>query len=86
MFGKITLAAGLMALGIVAGSPISSAGPVAATPLLATDAGAVQQVQWRGEGWRWRQCRYWRRECAERWGWGTPRFYRCLWRHDCGRG
>jgi hypothetical protein len=22
---------------------------------------------------------------ADRWGWGTGRYYRCLWRHGCGR-
>jgi hypothetical protein len=30
------------------------------------------------------RCSYWRRECAERWGWGTWRWRRCLGRHDCG--
>jgi hypothetical protein len=29
------------------------------------------------------RCRYWRHECARRWGWGTRRYYRCLWRHGC---
>jgi hypothetical protein len=28
-------------------------------------------------------CRFVRRECAERWGWGTRRFYRCLERRGC---
>lgn len=28
-------------------------------------------------------CRKWKRKCARRWGFGTKRFYRCLWRHDC---
>lgn len=26
-------------------------------------------------------CRSWRRECADRWGWGGYRFRRCLDRH-----
>ncbi len=28
-------------------------------------------------------CYRWRRICAGRWGWGGPRFRRCLWRHAC---
>lgn len=33
-----------------------------------------------------RRCRYWRRECADRWGWGGWEFRRCLYRHGCGGG
>ena len=29
------------------------------------------------------RCRSWRHECADRWDWGSRRFYRCLWRHGC---
>ena len=29
-------------------------------------------------------CRFVRRECAERWGWGSRRFYWCLERRGCG--
>jgi hypothetical protein len=28
-------------------------------------------------------CRRWRWECANRWGWNTHRFYRCLRYHGC---
>jgi hypothetical protein len=28
-------------------------------------------------------CFYWRNECAERWGYHTRQYYRCLWRHGC---
>jgi hypothetical protein len=28
-------------------------------------------------------CYRWRHRCAWRWGVGTKRFYRCLWRHHC---
>jgi hypothetical protein len=31
----------------------------------------------------WNQCRAWRHECADRWGWGTWRFQRCMARHGC---
>jgi hypothetical protein len=33
--------------------------------------------------WDIRRCRAWRHECAERQGWGTERFRRCLARHGC---
>jgi hypothetical protein len=35
--------------------------------------------------WDIRRCRTWRHECAERQGWGTERFHRCLARHGCER-
>ena len=35
--------------------------------------------------WDRGRCRGWRRECAERWGWRTERFHRCLARHGCER-
>jgi hypothetical protein len=36
----------------------------------------VQQVHWG-------RCHAWRHECAARWGWRTPMYYRCLGRHGC---
>jgi len=32
---------------------------------------------------RWRSCEFWRDRCALRWGPGTWRFARCMWRHAC---
>lgn len=32
---------------------------------------------------RWRSCEFWRDRCAWRWGPGTWRFARCMWRHGC---
>ena len=32
---------------------------------------------------QWRYCRRWRHECADRWGWRTPGYFRCLARHGC---
>jgi hypothetical protein len=29
------------------------------------------------------RCVYWRNECGDRWGWGSPLYGRCLWRHGC---
>ena len=44
--------------------------------------------------WRWHhrrvhvfygggRCLFWRNECADRWGLGSPGYDRCLWRHGC---
>jgi hypothetical protein len=73
----------------VAGSALV-AGPAAATPLstgatlgvlgFPTTLGGediVQQASFH------RRCRLWRRECAFRWGWGSPRYHRCLRRRGC---
>ena len=54
------------------------------SPLLTSRSGpttAVEQVQF----WDIGRCRAWRRECADRWGWRTGRWYRCLARHGCDR-
>lgn len=29
------------------------------------------------------RCWKWSNKCAYRWGPGSPRYYRCLWRHGC---
>lgn len=58
----------------------------------AADNSFVQPVHdhWRYRDWRrrdeggWRHCRAWRHRCADRWGWGTWDFRRCLRRHGCG--
>jgi hypothetical protein len=41
----------------------------------ASDGSIVEKASW--------YCRKWRHKCTRRWDWGTPRFYRCMWRHDC---
>jgi len=28
-------------------------------------------------------CMRWTERCDRRWGLGSPRFARCMWRHDC---
>lgn len=30
-----------------------------------------------------RRCMRWANRCDRRWGMGTPRFARCMWRHGC---
>jgi hypothetical protein len=77
MIKKMTLAAGLLALGTFASPQISAAASFSPMPSVAAgDGGLVQTVHWRG-------CRYWRHECAQRWGWGGWRYRRCLARHAC---
>jgi hypothetical protein len=66
-----------------------------ASPLMLTQASAAGmspgQMKWAQSaasngaivekaGYR---CYRWRHKCAWRWGVGTRRFYRCLWRHGC---
>jgi hypothetical protein len=78
MIGKLTLAAGVVALGTFAGSNFASAAsaPAMSLPALSTEV-LVEKAQWGG------RCRAWRHECARRWGWGGYRFRRCLDRHGC---
>lgn len=88
------LAGAALFFGMAAAATPSFAGPVA--PGLSHGNGNVITVaDWDGPrgDWRWRhrrwegrrfnRCRGWRHECADRWGWGTWRFERCLARHGC---
>jgi hypothetical protein len=103
MLGKITLAAGLIAIATTLGSVNASATPALPQSKPAAGIGAaelVQQVRHRRHRHRHRlrlfrsglvigligaygYCSAWRGECADRHGWRTRRFYRCLWRHGC---
>jgi hypothetical protein len=79
MIGKIGVVAGTLALGVLAAPQLSTAAsPAPAAGIGRTDVSAVQQVQWRDS------CRYWRRECADRYGWGSRRYHRCLRFNGCG--
>ena len=81
MFTKLTLAAGVVAMAAVF------------APIGATAAPAMPQTQVVDARTAARWCRrrstaaataaYWRHECANRWGWRTPRFFRCMGRHGC---
>jgi hypothetical protein len=99
MLGKLTLAAGLVAMAALF-TPASAAPAMPQTKIdVAADAGSlVQQVQHRHRHHHWRYrhhhhryrggyvvsyCAAWRHECAARWGWETRGFYRCLARHGC---
>ena len=78
MIGKLTLAAGLVALGTFAGSHLASAASLSpgASSFKVEGTNLVEKTQWG-------RCRAWRHECARRWGWGGWRFRRCLARHAC---
>ena len=77
MIGKMTLAAGLLALGMLAAPQIGAAATFSPVPgVTGSDSNLVQNVQWRG-------CGFWRRECARRWGWGGWRFRRCVVARGC---
>ncbi len=80
MFAKLSLAAGLV-LAAATLAPISASAttapqsPVPGT--FAVDGSLVQKAQFYG------RCRAWRQECAARWGWRSPQFFRCMGRHGC---
>ena len=81
MMVRLALAAGLVAGMITFAPHPTSAAPLGTQagvlPAAAAEGTLVEQVQW------WPRCRYWRRVCAARWGWGTPRFAVCMARHAC---
>src|SRR5215467_14467036 len=82
MLTKLSLAAGLvLAAASLAPVGASAAAPQSPIPAgVAADGGLIQNAQW---GWGYGRCHAWRRECAARWGWRTPGFFRCLGRHGC---
>ena len=78
MFAKLSLAAGLM-LAAATLVPIGASAAAPQSPMpgaIAADGSLVQKAQW---GY----CHGWHRECAARWGWRTPGFFRCMGRHGC---
>jgi hypothetical protein len=79
MIAKLSLAAGLvLAAATLAPIGASAAAPQSPIPgLVATDGSLVQKAQYYG------RCRAWRHECAARWGWRSPQFFRCMGRHGC---
>jgi hypothetical protein len=82
MLTKLSLAAGLaLAAATLAPVAASAAAPWSPIPaVVAAGDGQIQKAQW---GWGYGRCHAWRRECAARWGWRTPGFFRCLARHGC---
>jgi len=76
MIRKIAIGGGL-ALAMAVGSQMASAATIGPHSKMQAGDSLIQQIQ--GGGY----CRYVRRECADRWGWRTPRFFACLQRRGC---
>jgi hypothetical protein len=81
MLRKFTLASSLIALAVLGPSAVSAGAQAPLMGPAADTASIVQQAQF----WDIGRCRAWRHECADRWGWRTERFHRCLARHGCER-
>ena len=78
---KLSLLSGLVAAAVLMPSSQSAAGQLPFSRMPADGQPLVQQAQF----WDIGRCRAWRRECAERWGWRSARWHRCLARHGCER-
>lgn len=93
------IAGAALAIGMAVSAVPSQAAPISMNMTLADTAAGkslAKQVHYRpyyhghagnhrGE-YRHRhhnRCRAWHNECADRWGWGTWRFRRCVIRHGC---
>jgi len=78
MIRKLAIGGGLAFVMAMALAPQASAATIGPhSPAIAGEP-LVQEVQ----GGRY--CRFVRRECAERWGWGTRPFRFCVRRRGCG--
>jgi hypothetical protein len=78
------VAAFVVAIGLsIAGSP-SQAAQLSPLHQLQTNQSLAQPVGYyqRHRGWR-NRCVRWRHNCANRWGWGSWRFRRCVRHHGC---
>lgn len=71
------LAASVVAVGLTAVASTSQAATFAPLKGIETNQSLATTVDYRRYCWRWRHI------CADRWGWGGPRFRRCMWRHGC---
>jgi hypothetical protein len=76
---KLSVASIMLAAALLLPASVATAGPAPA--LDRPTASLIEKAQF----WDVRRCRAWRRECADRWGWRTERFHRCLARHGCER-
>jgi hypothetical protein len=79
MLRTLAVLSGLTGAVLLAPSTLSAG--VQAPRATPEHASGVEQVQF----WDINRCRAWRRECADRWGWRSDRWYRCLARHGCER-
>jgi hypothetical protein len=79
MIGKLSLAAGLLALGVAFAPQASMAAQMSLPGGITADrSDIVQEAQWGGR----RYCRRWHNECRERHGRGRD-YRRCMVRHGC---
>jgi hypothetical protein len=78
MLCKISFATSIVAASLF----FASAASAASLPALGKGTHSLFQT---AQGWDVGRCRGWRRECADRHGWGGERFHRCLIRHGCER-
>jgi len=76
--GRILVFAAALALCPLAAGPSQAD---SASLLVGTAAPSAQSSL--AQPARWRSCEFWRDRCALRWGPGTWRFARCMWRHAC---
>jgi len=80
MMAKLSVAPGLLAGAITLSPHLVSAVPLSQEPSAIPSAAAEHRLT---EEVQFGRCRYWRRVCAARWGWRTPRFFICMRRHAC---
>jgi len=71
------LAASVIAIGVSAAATSSQGAQLAPLKGLEANQSLATPVAYGRYCWRWRNI------CADRWGWGGPRFRRCMWRHGC---
>jgi len=81
---RMTFALAAVSFAVIAGA----GAPTAAAPLPTEPLSSIKLADQMDNGMQnvhygYRYCRRWRWRCAERWGWHTRRFHRCLWRHGC---
>ena len=79
MIGKHWLVAGALVLAAAVAPHATSAAsltPQSALRVTEAEGSLVQKTQWN-------YCRRWRNECADRWGWRTRNYFRCMARHGC---
>src|SRR5215475_4816828 len=80
MLRKVAIGCALaLATALAVGPQVASAVTIGPHSKVTVEGQLLQQVQ-NYPGY----CRFVRRECAERFGWGSRPFYRCLERRGCG--
>ncbi|MFA5950544.1 MAG: glycosyl hydrolase family 5 [Hyphomicrobium sp.] len=76
---KFLVIAAALATGVAFASPASANVFASTKAHVSTERSTIELVGHRHGG----RCQAWRHECADRWGWGTWRFRRCVIAHGC---